>query len=172
MSRIITILFILILFSLTYSQYHCDWNLVSSGGNTISIGNLYALVSVCQTGVGIIQSTNYLGQIGFWIIDTAMVGIKEEDILSQKLPLKTELFPPKPNPFTRKTLLSYSLSEECDVSIVIYNPIGQIVKQVYVKKQKPGIYSFIFSPDKPLKGVYFLKFTAKEYKATRKLILM
>jgi len=171
MSRIITILFILILFSLTYSQYHCDWNLVSSGGNTISVGNLYALVSVCQTGVGIIQSTNHIGQIGFWIIDTAMVGIKEE-VLSQRLPLKTELFPPKPNPFIKRTLISYSLSKESDVSIIIYNLSGQVVEQVYVRKQKPGIYSFPFSLNKLLKGVYFLKFEAGEYKATRKLILM
>lgn len=103
-----------------------------------------------------------LGQIGFWIIDTVLVGVKEED-LSQKLPLKTELLSPLPNPFIRKTLISYSLSKEVDVAIIIYNPLGQIVKQISIKKQKPGIYSFTFSPKKIIKGIYFLKFKAGDY---------
>lgn len=171
MNKTITILFLLLLFPIIYSQYHCDWNLISSGGNLISVGNLFASVSVCQTGVGVIQDGSRVAQIGFWIIDTAFVGIKEE-ITFEISPIKTELFLPKPNPFIKRTLISYSLSKESDVLFVIYNLSGQILKQIYMRKQKPGIYSFLFSPYKLLKGVYFLKFEAGDYKAMRKLILM
>ncbi|MEO0116462.1 MAG: T9SS type A sorting domain-containing protein [candidate division WOR-3 bacterium] len=162
---------ILSLFSLlTYAQYECDWNLVSSGGTSMSVGNLSAQVSVSQTAVGIIQSTNQVGQIGFWVIDTALVGMKE--ISTQKLPLKTELLPIRPNPFSKNTLISYSLSEETNVSIIIYNTCGELAKHLSFSKMKPGIYSFTFSGEKLKRGVYFLNFSTGGYKAVRKIILM
>ncbi|MEO0101328.1 MAG: T9SS type A sorting domain-containing protein [candidate division WOR-3 bacterium] len=157
------------IFSLIYAQYECDWNLVSSGGTRISIGNLSAQVSISQTAVGIIQSTNQVAQIGFWVIDTALVGMKE--ISTQKLPLKTELFPIRPNPFSKNTLISYSLSKEGDVLISIYNTCGELVRNLSFSRVKPGIYSFTFSGEKLRRGVYFLHFSSGGYKAVKKLVL-
>ncbi|MEO0102684.1 MAG: T9SS type A sorting domain-containing protein [candidate division WOR-3 bacterium] len=164
------LLFILsLLLSLTYAQYQCDWYSVNSGGTRINIGNLYAQVSVSQTAVGIIQNAIQVAQIGFWVIDTALVGIKEFSF--QNSPLKTELLPIRPNPFSKNTIISYSLSKEGDVSIVIYNTCGEVVKYFSFSKRKPGIYSFTFSADKLKRGVYFLHFSSGGYKAVKKLVL-
>ncbi|MEO0116147.1 MAG: T9SS type A sorting domain-containing protein [candidate division WOR-3 bacterium] len=168
MNRLLFILSLLL--SLTYAQYQCDWYSVNSGGTRINIGNLSAQVSVSQTAVGIIQSTNQVAQIGFWIIDTTLVGIKEISI--QKPSLKTELFPPRPNPFSQNTILSYSLAKESNVSINIYNTGGGLVKRFSFPEQKPGIYSFPLSSERMREGVYFLHFSADGYKKVKKIIFL
>ncbi len=165
-----------LLLTITFSsaQYRCDWNLISAGGATTTAGNLSASVSVAQTAVGSITGTNFNATIGFWQIDTPTVSIKE--VSSKSFPLRTELLPARPNPFSRETKIFYSLAKEADVCLRIYNTCGQIVNSFFFPKQKPGIYSVSFSADEKdyhlPRGIYFYKFTAGNYERVRKFTLI
>ncbi len=170
MSKFKIPLCLIILISFTYSQYRCDWWVISAGGTRIGINNLYVSSSVGQVAIGLINIPLLSAQIGFWVIDTPFVGIKENQF--QKFPLKTELLPIKPNLIIKNTQIYYSLSKESDVSIIIYNLNGEVINRQFFQRQKPGIYSFNFPIDKIGKGVYFLNFSAGEYKTKRKIILL
>lgn len=171
----LSVLCFLFIFSSSFAQYRCDWNVISSGGTTTTGSNLVASVSVAQTGVGSITGTNFNATIGFWQIDTPTVSIKE--VFPKSFLLITELLPARPNPFSRETKIFYSLAKEADVRLLIYNTCGQTVKQYFAPKQKPGIYSITFQArderNRQLpKGVYFCKFQAGDYQKVKKLILL
>jgi len=166
----------LFLISVSFAQYRCDWNVFDAGGATLSSTEFQARVSVSQTAIGYLTGTGFNSWIGFCQIDTAIPSITEE-MVSQKFPVRTEVFPAHPNPFAQVTRISYSLEKELDVNLVIYNTCGQKMKGFYLANQKPGSYSFSFNAtdydNKPLaKGIYFYKFSAGDYQRIKKLLLI
>ncbi len=175
--RIIFSLFSLGLLSITFAQYRCDWNVVSNGGMRVTAENLAAMVSVGQPAVGVIQNSNLVATIGFWVIEAPVTGMKEEKLPIKNMVLKTRLFPISPNPFSNQTKITYSLAAESDVTFLIYNLSGQIVRRFFIPHQKPGVYSFRFNGrderERRLpEGIYFYKFFTPDYQKGGKFLLM
>ncbi len=69
-----------------------------------------------------------------------------------------------PNPFTTKTTVKYTLTKATDVSISIYNLLGQEVKKLYSGKQSPGVHSISWDGNgnsgKLPTGIYLLRIKA------------
>jgi len=62
----------------------------------------------------------------------------------------------KPNPFTGSTAISYTLPEERDVRVTVYDALGRRVRTlVDGEKQAPGLRTVRFAPDGLGAGVYF-----------------
>jgi hypothetical protein len=164
--------------STIFAQYRCDWNSFNAGGYLMSSSDFQVNVSISQSAIGDLTGTNYHSFIGFWQIDTTLVGIEENFLKSNSLnQLITELKPARPNPFSKTTNISYSLAKQSDVDLTVYNTCGQMVKRFFIAKQKPGIYSFTFSAtdeeNRPLtKGVYFYRFSTEDYQQVKKLLLI
>lgn len=47
-----------------------------------------------------------------------------------------------PNPFTQSTTFRYTLSEDAEVEVQIYNAIGQLVSQPENRWQPAGLHAF------------------------------
>ena len=83
-----------------------------------------------------------------------------------------------PNPFNPSTTISYSLPFESNVSITIYNMLGQQVAILENDVQSPGTHEIVFMADKLSSGVYFYAIKAvssagrKEFSDIKKLILL
>jgi len=82
-----------------------------------------------------------------------------------------------PNPVNPTTKIFYSLPKEMQVSLVIYNIKGQIVKTLYIGKQKSGKHSVIWNGTdehnrKVSSGVYFYKLNTPNGVLTNKMVLM
>ena len=83
-----------------------------------------------------------------------------------------------PNPSQAdRTLIKYGLPKSSNVHIVIYNLLGQEVRNLVNKKENAGIHTTIWdgkdeAGERVSSGVYFLRFEAGGYKATRKLLVM
>jgi len=75
-----------------------------------------------------------------------------------------------PNPFTGQTTLSYSLAQQTEVTIEIYDLTGRFVQGILSENQAPGIKELIVKPDKLAPGYYYFKLKTKEGSATRSFI--
>lgn len=63
-----------------------------------------------------------------------------ERLLNQIVPQKTALMQNYPNPFNPDTWIPYQLKEGTDVSIVIYDATGRIVRRLDIGHKYAGVY--------------------------------
>lgn len=176
MTRTIILLFglSLIVSSPLFAQnYQCNWSVFDQGGGLMTSASFKAMPSVGQTAIGVITSTNFQGFIGFWQIDTAGVGIREDQHWNAAEPLVTALYAPFPNPSPRSGNANarYSLAAASRVSLQLFDLTGRSVATLINGIQPAGRYSVPLTAARPASGVYFLKLSAGEYCATRKLVI-
>jgi hypothetical protein len=95
----------------------------------------------------------------------------------QSTPTEFALLQNFPNPFNPETTISYNLSESGDVSLQIYNVVGQVVRTLVAERQSAGRYEVRWtgSDDRGVpvsSGIYFYKITAGKNQDVRKLMLL
>ena len=82
-----------------------------------------------------------------------------------------------PNPFNPSTTISYDLPNEAEVSIVIYDAIGQEIRQLVAQQHTAGRYNIQWDAKDHLgrsvgSGVYIAKIKAGQNTATQKMLLL
>lgn len=95
---------------------------------------------------------------------------------------QTRLLQNYPNPFNPETWIPYQLAREADVTVVIYNSGGQLVRTLELGSQPPGLY---LTQEKAAywagrsdtgewvsSGTYFYHLQAGSYSATKKMIIL
>ncbi|MBN2281970.1 MAG: T9SS type A sorting domain-containing protein, partial [Candidatus Marinimicrobia bacterium] len=75
-----------------------------------------------------------------------------------------------PNPFNNHTTIQYSLSENSNVAINIYNLQGQLVETLKRNHQKAGSYAVTWDATGCPSGVYFYQIKAGNYVKTKKCV--
>ena len=83
----------------------------------------------------------------------------------------TELRGVYPNPFNPVTTVSYALKEEDQVSLVIYNVLGQRVAVLVDGVQVAGEHTIAFDGNRLPSGPYFLRMETSAYRQTRMMML-
>ncbi len=115
---------------------------------------------------------------GYFIIfsgDTSMkVGTK--DIQSPKTP-DYKLDEPYPNPFNPSTTIHYTLGQDSNVKLAIYNTVGQEIQLLLQEEQKAGVHKYEYNGVNLPSGVYFIELTASEgdhviFRQSKKIILI
>lgn len=77
-----------------------------------------------------------------------------------------------PNPFNPKTVINYSLPKQENVSIKVYDVLGNEVTTLVNNKQNAGNYSIEWDAQNYASGVYYYKLSAGSFEQTRKMILV
>ncbi|MBX2991995.1 MAG: choice-of-anchor D domain-containing protein [Bacteroidetes bacterium] len=82
-----------------------------------------------------------------------------------------------PNPFNPITTIRFALSKRSEVSLSLYNLLGQKVRTLVSGEQTTGIYSVVWDGltdggSQAASGVYVYRLRAGEFQATRKLLLL
>jgi len=77
-----------------------------------------------------------------------------------------------PNPFNPTTTISFSIPVEGNVSLKIFNVIGQEVDELVNEKLIAGIYSFQWNAENHSSGVYFYKLITNSYSEMKKMVLL
>lgn len=82
-----------------------------------------------------------------------------------------------PSLFGWSTKLCYGVDNKAKISLNIYNLSGQIVRNLVNKKELPGSYTIIWdgrdnNGERVISGIYFCRFTAGNFKITRKILLI
>ncbi len=91
---------------------------------------------------------------------------------NEGLPEEFSLFQNHPNPFNTKTTIRYSLPEESDVTIEIYNILGRKIETLVSGIQPAGWHSMVWDAENRPSGVYFYWIKAGEYKESRSCLLL
>ncbi len=77
-----------------------------------------------------------------------------------------------PNPFNDRTVISYTLNKQSDISIKIYNITG---KEVYNYRQnhvQPGNHVHHWDASGLSSGIYFIALESSGMKQVKKVVLM
>ena len=107
---------------------------------------------------------------------------KEALINTNSRPLETSLLANYPNPFNPETWLPYQLASPVEVHIVIYAADGQLIRRLDLGYQPVGFYESRSraaywdgknAVGEPVaSGVYFYTFTAGDFTATRRMLIL
>jgi hypothetical protein len=89
-----------------------------------------------------------------------------------KEPLRFELYQNFPSPFNPATKIRYELPIASNVSLVVYDILGRVVKRLVEQRQSPGIYEVTFDASGYASGVYFYRLQAGNLTMTKKMILI
>lgn len=108
-----------------------------------------------------------------WIGDVT-VGIGDDQA---GIPVEFALEQNYPNPFNPTTTLEYSLKERVDVSLKIYNVLGQLVRTVVDENQAAGIKKAEWNGTndagaRVASGIYIYRLEAGDFVQSKKMILL
>jgi hypothetical protein len=87
-------------------------------------------------------------------------------------PYKFELSQNYPNPFNPATLIQYSIPELSDVTVKVFNVLGQEVALLVNEVQSPGVYKVNFNASNLSTGVYMYRIQAGDFVAVKKMMLI
>jgi len=77
-----------------------------------------------------------------------------------------------PNPFNPSTIISYAVAEDVNVSIKVFDVLGNEVALLVNEDKPAGIHSVLFDASNLSSGVYYYTLQAGNFTAARKLMLM
>ena len=125
-----------------------------------------------------VSASNVAGEGVFsdvWSFTTSSPSAVNRKISST--PKRYALLPVYPNPFNPKTTVTYHLPEQAEVSLVIYNSMGQSVQELVSGNKKAGEYMVTWDGrdyrGAPVtSGVYICLFKSGSHVFTQKILLM
>ena len=86
--------------------------------------------------------------------------------------IKFELAQNYPNPFNPSTTISFSIPEASNVSLKIFNTLGQEVKTLVNGFKEAGSYKINFDAKNLTSGLYFYKIDAGTFSQVKKMMLL
>ena len=105
-----------------------------------------------------------------------------EKLLASLIPEETTLLANYPNPFNPETWIPYQLAEEADVTLMIYDMNGQLIRRLAVGHQAAGMYRSRNRAaywdgrnqlgESVASGLYFYTLRAGEFSATRRMLIL
>ncbi len=95
----------------------------------------------------------------------------EEVNVEVELPLEYSLDQNYPNPFNPSTMIKYSIPEDGNVKLSVYNMLGEEVASIVNTTQKAGRYEVNFDASQLSSGVYVYRIEAANFTSSKKLML-
>ena len=77
-----------------------------------------------------------------------------------------------PNPFNPTTTIQYSIPQSGNVSLRIFNTLGEEVSSPVNEYQQAGIHKVIFNGKNLSSGIYFYRLNVNNYSSVKKIILL
>ena len=102
-------------------------------------------------------------------IEIIPVGIED---ITEALPQEFALHQNFPNPFNPSTTIKFDIARADDVSLKIYNMLGQEAAVILNNRMSAGTHEITFDASNLNSGVYFYMLISGEFKETRKMILL
>jgi len=118
-------------------------------------------------------STNPGGEIRGQVIGSTGVATSVEQKSSTDVPSEYRLNQNYPNPFNPTTTITFEISKAAQVSLRVYNMIGQVVSTLVDGVKQPGLYNLSFDAAALPSGVYFYRLATDGAVAqTKKMVLL
>lgn len=95
-----------------------------------------------------------------------------ERSVNANLPDKFQLKQNYPNPFNPTTNITYTVPTANQVTLRVYNVLGQLVATLVNKKQVAGRYTVSYDASKLSSGMYLYRLKAGKYEMSKKMMLI
>jgi flagellar hook assembly protein FlgD len=97
--------------------------------------------------------------------------------VSQGVPDEFTLQQNYPNPFNPSTTIRYSTTTPGNISIIIYDITGELIKEITREHNQAGEYEIIWNGknnfgERVSSGAYFYQIVAGDYVEAKKMILL
>jgi hypothetical protein len=99
----------------------------------------------------------------------SLIGI---DPKFNNLPAKYILSQNYPNPFNPSTLIYFEMPKDGNVSLKVFDILGNEVKTLVEGYHKAGTYNIYFTGSDIASGVYYYRLTADGFTDTKKMVLV
>ena len=109
--------------------------------------------------------------VSYWTytwIGSTPTDVEDESIV----PAKYELSQNYPNPFNPTTQIKYSVVEQGNVTLKVFNVLGQEVKTLVNEVKAPGVHQVNFDASDLSTGVYIYQIQAGSFTSSKKMILV
>ena len=93
-------------------------------------------------------------------------------IIEGGLPGTFDLSQNYPSPFNPSTTIRYALPKTANVSLKVFNALGQVMAILVEAEKEAGYYEVHWSPTDAPSGVYFYRLQAGEFAETKRMILV
>jgi hypothetical protein len=97
------------------------------------------------------------------------VGVVE---VPSNVPLVFQLFQNYPNPFNPSTTIRFAIPRAGNISLILYNVLGQEVRIILNEVKTAGVYSVDIDAKTLSSGVYFYRLISGNFNQTKKLIIL
>jgi hypothetical protein len=77
-----------------------------------------------------------------------------------------------PNPFNPSTRITYSLNNEVQVNLSVYDMLGRKVAELVNERQGAGAYELEFDASSLASGIYLYKLSAGDFVSVKKMTLL
>jgi len=106
----------------------------------------------------------------YWTDSTKAIVTGVNDKTPQ--PLAFSLEQNYPNPFNPTTKIKYSIPRRSNLTLKIYNVLGQEVATLVNEAKPAGSYEINWNANKCASGIYFYQIKSGEFIKTKKMILL
>jgi len=103
-----------------------------------------------------------------WIGDEWVVGVEDDELLVNSYGLSQNY----PNPFNPTTSIKYSIEKAGNVSLKVFNILGQQVAELLNKQQVAGSYEVNFDAGLFSTGIYFYEINSGSFREVKKMMLI
>lgn len=114
-----------------------------------------------------VELSNPINQIA--IFDTIDVSIAT---IGNEIPEKFDLYQNYPNPFNPVTKINFDVAQFGEVSLKVYNILGEEIAVLHNGSLAPGRYEYTFDAAGLSSGVYFYKIEAGDYVNLKRMVLL
>ncbi|MGD8781736.1 MAG: T9SS type A sorting domain-containing protein [Ignavibacteria bacterium] len=121
---------------------------------------------------GAVEAHQILGDEEYYEIEVTEKQARKDTVNRSSEEYEYSLFENYPNPFNPTTRIKFSISEACNVTLKIYNTLGEEVKVLVNETLQPGKYEKVFDASHLASGIYFYKITAGKYREVKKMLLV
>ena len=95
-----------------------------------------------------------------------------EQKVNAKIARHFELQQNYPNPFNSETLIRYALPKQSDVSLEVYNILGQRITTLVNKQMPAGFHEVTFSVNNLPSGLYIYRIQTDGFHDVKKMVLL
>ena len=157
--------------SVSDNEIHLGW--ASVEGQSFNMGENVAVLK-CM-----ITNANYNADGLFTIGSESVLSDKEANMINvntigmpklQKQQTSPFSFSSYPNPFSSETTISYYLPQAGNVSVVVYDVLGNEITTLINTTQEQGLYTVNYTPENLTKGIYYYRITSGANTGTGKLL--
>lgn len=154
------------------SDNGANWNSISTGGlTTLNAATSSTSFAITAQNIFLYDYQSSGSTAAIYKMTTSATSVNERN---NEVPVDFKLNQNYPNPFNPETIISYSLTAPSNISLKVYDVLGNEVAVLVDDYQQAGIYNFQFSISnlQLSSGVYFYTLRAGSFVQTKKMILI